>query len=89
MWSALSGHSSTQVSQSTHSSALMTAFSSTISIAADGQMSTQVAHPVHFSLFTTAGMFEFTSYNYHISYSKGKYISSCRALEPEDLFHSV
>ena len=58
MWSALSGHSSTQVSQSTHSSALMTAFSSTISIAADGQMSTQVAHPVHFSLLTTAGILD-------------------------------
>ena len=77
MWMALSGHSSTQVSQSTQSSTLITALSSTSSIAADGQMSTQVAHPVHFSLLTTAGIFGFTSYNYSISYPKGKYISSC------------
>jgi len=56
MWIALSGHSSTQVSQSTQSFTLTTALSSLSSIAADGQISTQVAHPVHFSLLTTAGI---------------------------------
>lgn len=50
MWMASEGHSSTQVSQSTQVSASTTAFPLSIEIAAVGQISTHVSHPVHFSL---------------------------------------
>lgn len=51
------GHSSTQVSQSTHSDALIFALSSSISIASAGQISTQVVQPVHALASTFAGIF--------------------------------
>ena len=54
MWMASTGHSSTQLSQSTHASASTTARSSFIVIAALGQISTQLSQPVHFSLSTIA-----------------------------------
>ena len=54
---ALAGHSSTQVSQSTHAAVSIFAFSFSIAIASAGQISTQVEQPVQVFSSTFAGMF--------------------------------
>jgi len=54
MWMASDGHTSTQVSQSTHMSLSTFAFSFSREIADAGHSFTHVSHPVHFEISTIA-----------------------------------
>ena len=90
---ASDGQTSTQVWQSTHISLSTFAFSLSIAIADAGHSLTQVSHPVHLSVLTTATN-SFTPYTYwpkdkkSISLREGKILKKIKGTPRKILFFS-